>query len=291
MATVCTLATINSIQDLKVFLFTLDQFNSVKPVVYLLCDSAIETIIKEKNVIQYSGIIHIYTGLDKYKTINRRMMINQAGNIYKTMWEDFMMEKATVIDNAFNNGADKVFFFDSDICFLGPLPDLPEKAKIGVCQHMIKPADEARYGKYNGGYIWTNDKGMTEYWRQACKTSRFYDQAALEDVVAKYKTDELHEFPIQNNYGWWRMYQSVKSFQEKQKDWSIFRNEPFLTAGIRVDGKPLLSIHTHWSEINDIVTKEFNKWTYAMLVRLGKHGPAQSLSKFLSREFPNINNK
>lgn len=290
MTTVCTLATINSIQDLKVFLFTLEQFNTVKPTVYLLCDTATDNILKEKKTIQYSGIIHSDTGLDKYNTVNRKIMVNQPGINYKTLWEDFMMEKATVIDNAFNNGAANVFFFDSDICFMGPLPDVPEKIKIGVCHHMIKPADEAKYGKYNGGYIWTSDRSVTEFWRQASKTSRFYDQAALEDVVAKYKTEEVYEFPIQNNYGWWRMYQSVESFQNQQKSWSIFRNEPVLTAGIRINGKPLLSIHTHWLESNDIITKQFNLWTYYMLLRLGKHGPAQTICKFLSKEFPNLNN-
>jgi hypothetical protein len=285
---VCTLATSNSLQDLKVFLFTLALFNSSKPKVYLLCDLEIATLVKTL----YSGPLVIITGLDKYKTANatvsRKSLNQQKGTLYKTMWEDFMMEKATVMEHALKT-EDSVFLFDSDICFLGPLPSTPQNKKIGVSPHMIKPIDEDRYGKFNAGYLWTSDKRVPAAWREASKSSRFFDQAALEDVIKMFTEDEIHLFSKQNNYGWWRMFQSTETSTALQKEWAIFRNTP--GSGIRVDGSPLLSIHTHWSEQNDYVTYQFNVWVLGFLTRLGNHPPATSLYRYLTKEFPHLAQK
>jgi hypothetical protein len=271
MVAVCTLSTINTIKDLSVFLYTLDLFNTVKPKVYLLCDSETAKLAPT----MYKGPLTIDTGLDRYGTVDRKRMTNQRGMLYRTLWEDFMMEKATIMDIAFEK-EDAVFFFDSDICFMGQLPQIPQTAQIAVSQHMIKPIDEDRYGKFNAGFLWTSDKKVPNLWREASKTSRFYDQAALEDVIKSFNHDQVHACEIQNNYGWWRMYQSTEQASSLQKDWSIFRNEATPTAGIRVNGSALLSIHTHWSETNDIVTVAFNKFVFNYLVRLGKHSPAQA---------------
>ena len=285
-AVVCTLSTINTIKDLKVFFFTLDLFNPVKPKVYLLCDTETSKLAP----LMYKGQIIIDTGLDNYGTVNRKQMTNQRGLIYKTLWEDFMMEKATIMDIAFEK-ENAVFFFDSDICFLGQLPQIPENVKIGVSQHMIKPIDEDRYGKYNAGFMWTNDKKVPNLWRNASKTSRFYDQAALEDVVKEFQINTVHNFTIHNNYGWWRMYQSTESPTNLQKNWSMFRNDPTPNVGIRIGSMPLLSIHTHWAELTDHVTRNYNIFVVGFLNRLGKHPPAQSLLKFLVKEFPHLDIK
>ena len=285
MVAICTLSTINSIQDLKVFLFTLNLFNNDKPTVYLLCDTATANYVTDNKL--YKGTLVINNGLDRYGDVNRKRMTNQRGFIYKTLWEDFMMEKATVMDLAFEK-EESVFFFDSDICFMGKLPVIPENKNIAVSQHMIKPIDEDRYGKFNAGFLWTNDKTVPNRWREASKISRFYDQAALEDVIKPYNSEEIYYFPIQNNFGWWRMYQSTESVQNIQKKWAIFRNENIPTVGIRVDGQPLLSIHTHWSETNDFVTRQYNLWILGYLTRLGKHPTANALYRFLIKEFPNL---
>lgn len=283
MAVVCTLSTINTIKDLKVFLFTLELFNPNKPKVYLLCDTDTAKVAKDL----YKGELIIDTGLDRYGDVNRKRMTGQRGMLYKTLWEDFMMEKATVMDLAFEK-ENNVFFFDSDICFLGQLPEIPPSAKIAVSPHMIKPIDEDRYGKFNAGFLWTNDKKVPNVWREASKTSRFYDQAALEDVVKVFQKDEVYNLPIQNNYGWWRMYQSTEPSITLQKNWSMFRNTNIPSVGIRVGDSPLLSIHTHWSETIDLATSHFNLFVFSYLRRLGKHTPAQTLIRFLQKEFPHL---
>jgi hypothetical protein len=286
MVAICTLATSNVIQDLKVFLFTLDLFNSIKPTVYLLCDQE----VADSALTMYSGQINIIASLDKYKNgkeLSRKILTAQKGIQYKTMWEDFMMEKATIMEIALKT-EQSVFFFDSDICFMGQLPDIPPNTHLALSQHMIKKIDEERYGKFNAGFLWTDDKRVPSEWRKAAKTSRFYDQAALEEIVALFEPESVHFFSIQNNYGWWRMYQSTESSSEIQKKWSIFRNEPILTSGIRVNQSPLLSIHTHWSETNDRITVHFNLWVIGFLLRLGKHQTAQTLYNFLTKTFTHL---
>lgn len=287
MVAICTLSTINSLNDLKVFLFTLGLFNNELPTIYLLCDTPTTKFIEEQKI--YKGKVISSNDLDKYGPVNRQKMIYQRGINYKTMWEDFMMEKTTIMDLAFEH-EESVFFFDSDICFLGQLPQIPESAKLGLSHHMIKPVDEDRYGRYNAGYLWTNDKSLPQNWRQASKTSKFYDQAALEDLVKYYNVNEIHQFPIQNNYGWWRMYQSTESVATKQKTWTFFRNSPIPSVGISVDGQPLLSIHTHWDS-QDFVTNSFNQWTLSFLSRLGKHPPAQALYRFILNNNPKLRSK
>ena len=286
MVAVCTLSTINSLSDLKVFFFTLELFNTILPTIYLLCDTLTETYLKQYPL--YKGKIIINTGLDRYGEVNRKRMTSQRGFIYKTLWEDFMMEKATIMDLAFEH-EESVFFFDSDICFMGQLPLIPESAIFGVSQHMIKPIDEERYGKFNAGFLWTKDKSVPNKWREASKTSRFYDQAALEELVKFYTPESVYEFPIQNNFGWWRMFQSTETVQAIQKKWSMFRNESIPSVGIRINSDPLLSIHTHWNETNDYVTRQYNMWILSILLRLGKHPPAQALYRFLLKEFPHLN--
>ena len=283
---ICTLSTINSINDLKVFFFTLDLFNTNKPKVYLLCDSQTAKIAPTL----YKGEIIIHTDLDKYGDVNRKRMTGQRGVLYKTQWEDFMMEKATIMEIAFEKET-AVFFFDSDICFMGTLPEIPSTAKIAVSPHMIKPIDEERYGKFNAGFLWTSDNEVPNRWRNASKNSRFYDQAALEDVVKFFQPSEVYHFPVQNNYGWWRMYQASEPSMTQQKAWSMFRNTSIPNVGIRITDSPLLSIHTHWSEMTDLATCHFNLFVFNYLFRLGKHPPAAALTKFLQKTFPHLEMK
>ena len=277
---VCTIATTPAAADLRVFLSTLELFNSPAPTVYLLCDSAIH-----ESPPQYKGTLKTSPALDTYKNHNRAQMEMTRGKAYKTMWEDFMMEKATVMELAFKEPQTSgVFFCDSDICFMGPLPQ--PICEIGVCPHMIKPADEQRFGKYNAGFVYTTDSTFPEKWRTAAKTSRYYDQAALEDIVAATPSTSVYEFPVQTNYGWWRMFQGTKAPQELVNQWSIFRRENH--SGICVSGEPLLSVHTHFTETRDPATREFNRVVFLYLCRLGKHAPAAALVKILTREFQHL---
>jgi len=280
---VATLATNLSIGDLKVFLATLALFNSSKPTVYLLCDTQTkETIVKAD---LYDKIVYS-TELDQYSGKSRISMERTSGLRYKTRWEDFMMEKASVLEQAFTAGEKRVFFFDSDICFMGPLPVLPPTVRLGLCRHMIKLQDEARYGTYNAGFVYTTDPNMPQLWRSASTRSRYYDQAALEEVEQNYSAGEILHLPMQNNYGWWRMFQGSESSQIILSRWSM--NPAPMTSGITIMGEPLLSIHTHWGETDINPTSMFNKYVYRWLCQLKSHPPAAALLKILHQEFPHL---
>lgn len=271
----------NALKDLRVFLFTLSLFNSAPPKVYLLCDNYVA-----KHLPSYRGEIIVDRGLNTYATLNRAAMERMPGKNYKTLWEDFMMEKTVIMDKAFKDNQTTVFFFDSDICFTGPLPDVPPTAKLCLSPHMIRPGDEQRYGTYNAGFLYSTDPSMPESWRIHAKTSRYYDQAALEDVEKNYIEAEVYKFPIHNNYGWWRMFQSTNSPQTIANSWGLHRQENY--SGIKAHGQMLLSIHTHWGETNDQITLTYNRFVFQHLVKLNQHKPAQMLRNFLVNEFPHL---
>jgi hypothetical protein len=185
------------------------------------------------------------------------------------------------MDKAFADKTKSVFFSDCDICFMGPLPEVPQEYKLALSPHEIRPKDELKFGHFNAGFLWTCEPHMPELWRQASKRSRYYDQAALEEVCTKLPT---YIFDKSINYGWWRMYQAVTPHDKLQAEWTIFRTAT--TSGIKVKGQHLLSIHTHMLEKRDLITILFNRFVISKLITLaaGKHKNAQLFLKFLKNE-------
>jgi hypothetical protein len=207
----------------------------------------------------------------------------QVNDILLEATHDITLSTGTSWDLSATTG---VYYLDSDICFFNSLPVIPPNYKVALSPHMIHPRDEALYGKYNAGFLWVRDLEAVDAWRKACGSSRFFEQAALEVFDSEKWSSTRYLFPIQENYGWWRMYQGTQSPQALQSEWSIFRRDH--TSGLCVSGKPLLSIHTHFGERTDIVTCAFNDYVFQYLCRLGKYPPAAALVKFLTREFQHL---
>jgi len=190
------------------------------------------------------------------------------------LWVNFMLEKTRLLDWALETAPD-VLFCDADLCFMGPLFEIPEDAKLAVSRHEIRPQDEARFGAFNGGMIWVTSKDQVALWRSATATSRFFEQASIEDLVAADPTSYM--IPRTENYGWWRLFQGVKSPQELASEWSV-------STCIKVSGQPLGSVHTHFGEVRDAATVEFNKWVLSMLA-LDKRPKARELLTFIRMMF------
>jgi hypothetical protein len=277
---ICTIATKTAEKDLKVFLYTLGLYNNPPPPVFILCDNYIK-----ENMPKYIGNIESNNILEKYSGKNRQQMENTVGKNYKTEWEDFMMEKASVLKWAFSKGAKSTYFMDSDICFLGKLIHPPENVSLAVSQHEILPQKQALFGIYNAGYMWTSDSSIPEKWCEASKTSRYYDQAALEDLVKNTPVEKVFMIPTQCNYGWWRMYQNTEPYKTIQTKWALNRNGTIKSSGIYVNGSALLSIHTHWGEKKDNQTIMFNNFVLAKLKLLHKYDSTGKLLKFIQKEF------
>lgn len=284
---ICTIATANSVKDLQVFFFTLNLFNVEFPDVFVLCDDVVHDYLNTSQ--PYRGKLHCYNRLNYASGFDRKKMERMPGTKYPTLWEDFMMEKTEIMDIAFRQGAGSVLFLDSDICFMGALPDFALLAshRIGVCRHMIIPEDEVKYGRYNAGYVWTSDPTLPSRWREAAKDSHFFDQVALEktvDLSLSENADSVYFFPVQHNYGWWRMFQGTNSPAELKKRWNTRLHSSPSHSGIYIDNAPLLSIHTHW-KTTDRVTRKFNRWVFRLLKQLKKHEPALKISHYLRHEF------
>ena len=275
---ICTLATESAYKDLIVFLYTLGLYNTPAPHVFILGDNFIKA-----NMPIYKGRLDCKTSLQAYSGRNRKQMESSSGILYRTQWEDFMMEKASVLSWAFSKGAVSAYFLDCDICFLGPLIHPLASYSLAVSPHHIQSKYESTFGQYNAGYIWMSNPEIPGKWREAAKTSRYYDQAALEVLVDEYK-DTTHMLPIQVNYGWWRMFQGTVSSEEIQKGWTT-DDRRSKTSGIRVNGSALLSIHTHWGERSDSQTIQFNRFVLNKLKGLSKCDSSVQLLRFLTREF------
>lgn len=285
-----TLATGEAEKDLRLLLFSLALWNPTPPKVYIACDTA---IAKAAASFGYPGKLVTRVCLDSYTGRNRQEMEQTPGKVFGSQWFDFMAEKISLMDTVFQKekkAADVgVFFCDADICFLAPLPQIPDATLAAFSPHDIRPADEAKYGRYNGGYLWVSDPAVLLSWREACRTSTFYEQKALEGVAAAVRAADadgaLYEFPRTNNYGWWRMWQSTQHPMELQREWTMNRHKAAGGSGILLDGQPVVSIHTHFWERRDQATAVFNDWVVSWLRRIsGGHPPTRRLLGYLEKQ-------
>jgi hypothetical protein len=285
---IATLATGTVKSDLGLFLFTLSLWNTSPPTVYLLCDQAIADAVSS---FHYPGKIVTRVGLDAYSGLTRAQMERIPG-VYKNLFFDLCVEKTNVMkwvfETAPNISETGVLYCDCDICFLAPLLDIPETATLAVSHHQIRPQDEALYGKYNGGVLWAKTVQSIHTWIDACKTSRFVDQAAIEDLVTATDPATTYQIPRIQNYGWWRMFQGTRPAADLQAEWSMNRNKAAGGSGILVNGEPLGSIHTHFGETRDLVTNAFNVWVLGWLRKLAVgHAPARRMVAYIEKNFPN----
>jgi len=277
-----TLANEHAIPDLKRFLATLQVWNKELPPLYLLCTVAVEHQIKGL----YKGEINISTELEPYKGLSRQQMEHLPSKKgYPNLFYDFTAEKTVLLSWALTHMTIKkkgqgVLFCDSDIFWLAPLPTIPQTATLAISAHGIRLNDEAKYGIYNAGFFWTKDPNIPILWRKAIKTSRFFEQAAIEDLV-KLNPTTVHIFGQECNYGWWRLLQAPVLVQEKKKEWTLFRSTEH--SGILVSGIPLVCIHTHFDEKNDLLTITFNEFIIEKLKILNSQPKVKPLLQIINK--------
>jgi hypothetical protein len=169
------------------------------------------------------------------------------------------------------------WFLDADICLFSALPAIPEGKKIALSPHMIRVGDERRFGTYNAGMVWVRDPTLLDKWKGATHSSRFYEQAALEDVAREVAPEELYVLPIQHNFGWWRLDQSADPPPMIQKRLGYKRG--LGNVGLSFDGEVLCSIHTHWKD-----AIPFNQWIRGALEVVARsHPPAKQFLGHLKR--------
>ena len=225
----CFISTYNSSHELIGMLLSLSiHHNNSK--VYGLVDSKTNELIN--NFIPKIQLqLFLRVTLDKYSNKNRSIMVNEK------LWDEFQMQKANVIKYALESEND-TFFLDSDIIFLNPIEFIDKTKEIGVSPHFTKKENTDEVGYYNGGCLWTKNKEVPNDWIKFTKTSRYHDQASIEDLAKKYS---FQEFGKEVNFMPWRIIVGNNS-QEVVNTININNNE------INIGNKPLIFLHTHFHD-------------------------------------------
>ena len=263
-----------ALADYKVFVKTLEVWHPDAHL-YIFTDSATPVA-----TVPFKGTTHIKEALNAYTGKTRQQMEQLPGIRYANLFTDYTYEKAAVLEWVFSfETGEGVWFLDADISHLAPLPSIPPTATLALSPHSIRPRDEALYGHYNAGFLWMRDDRFIAPWREAGKTSRFFEQVPLETIAAQ-AADGLYEFPIQVNFGWWRMFQGTASSTEIQAKFSFFRQDTSI--GIRYDGVPLQSIHTHWYQRDRSITTTFNTWFNDLLTKFKSHPPIAAFKRHIT---------
>ena len=225
----CFISTYNCTHELIGMLLSLS-IHHKNSKVYGLIDTETKNrldIIKPQLRLQ----LYLNVTLDKYSNKNRNIMVNEG------IWDAFQMQKANVIKFALENETDTMFL-DSDIIFFNPINVIDKSKELGVSPHYIKKSNTDEVGYYNGGCLWTKNKNVPNDWIEFTKTSRYHDQASIEDLAKKYDTQEFGE---EVNYMPWRIILSDNPNITKSQI-TIANNE------ININNKPLIFLHTHFHD-------------------------------------------
>jgi len=261
-AAVCTIATIDALSYLKIWLYSLALWNaselqSGQTHAYIMGDAAIVSEMSKCNYLW----LHIIGGLDSYSHLGRKQMLEMPATVpallaaNRSLWDQFQLEKTTVLANALRERPNALFT-DSDITFMAPLRHLPAGYNVILAPHYIRRNDENRFGRFNGGWVWVNSILPLATWRRATRTSRFHEQAALEELTVIHQCAAL---PPTEDFGWWRLYQSDKSPQKQAELFGI--NNGILTFA----GEKLTSVHTHFAQPGDRFVVGFNNLILRLL--------------------------
>jgi hypothetical protein len=237
----CTVSTNPCKHELKILLSTLAKCHP-KSKVYIVCDTPTYDSISNIN----GGLqLHLYVELDQYSNLSRQEMTE------KGIWGEFQMAKATAIEHALSHNTDTLFV-DCDVVFLEPV-HIDTSKQLGVSRGYINKETASKVGIYNGGFLWTNQRTLPAKWRQYTKTSRYFDQASIEDLTREYT---FFEFPEQYNFQSWRFI--VGDTPNPEKYFTPTRGH------ILYKDKRLQSIHTHFQDsrfkpINDFFLKQLKE--------------------------------
>jgi hypothetical protein len=281
MVCITTISTGNDATlDLFLLIKSIELFESPLPTLYIATDEKTKPMIES---IKYKGTKKIYTIMNEYTDKTRSMMEASHGVKFPTLFHDYTAMKLDIMRIAFEAESDqRVYFLDSDICLLAPLPTPSSTIKLGLSPHLIREHDEKLFGKYNAGYLYMSDKSLLDVWKSAIYGSRFFEKSV--------KSDELIEFGDAVNFGWWRMYQSSNTPAEQLARFGINRS---VGAGLTFDSKPLFSIHTHFTEKSKTnSTSSFNNFIINQLKKLERgHKPAKALLHYIESIMPKDESK
>ena len=297
---ISTMATENSYKDLQLMLFSLYQFHPTMKV-YVVCDDFVGEALfgktdKDGNVVEEGWLslnvptlqIICIESLSQYTEMNRQQMEKNG------TWLMFMLRKCDGIDYAMHNDNQRnVLFVDSDMVFLNTIEDqcgidnthngMTMAIDIGRSPHYNRKVNQEQFGKYNGGFLFINHHGFTDWWKFASSTkSRYYEQASIEDADEAFSTFDV---PIQYNYGWWRLYEcEPNQIVEREKQFRV------IDGTLMYDGSPLRTIHTHFEERKFSYIVKYNIFIMRLLLAC-KNDKQKNIFHYINDNFFNLSAK
>lgn len=221
--------------------------------IYIFVDQEVKNCIDNLTPKPKLDIVCI-VNLDKYSNM-RRIDMTRLG-----IWDDFQMNKAKVIEKALTENKDTLFL-DSDIVIIDKICDIDDSKDLGVSPQFIRENYVNETGYYNGGMLWVKNKKIPQKWIEYTKTSRYHDQASIEDLVKEFS---YFEFGENYNLQSWRFELGLEPRNVIESHINIKNNKLFYKE------QPLKFIHTHF---NDIRFKSFNSFMVNKMIeaKLYKH--------------------
>ncbi len=225
----CFISTFNCIDELIGMLLSLSIHHNNSKVYGLVDSNTYNLLINFIPKIQLQLFLRIT--LNKYSNKNRNIMVQEK------IWDEFQMQKANVIKYALENERDTMFL-DSDILFLNSINCIDKTKELGLSPHYVKKSNTDEVGYYNGGCLWTKNINVPHDWIKFTKTSRYHDQASIEDLAKKYS---YFEFGKEINFMPWRIL-LVNDQKEVVNSININNNQ------LNIGSKPLVFLHTHFND-------------------------------------------
>ena len=228
-ASFSTICTSNCAFELTGLLLSLSVYHTDETI-YIMSDTKTKKIID--NITPTPRLnIKWFIELDEYDGMNRQIM--EQKNLIKEFWNN----KARIMSKALENEKDTLFL-DSDIIITGIIDDIDNSKEIGVSPQFITQEHIDKTGYYNGGCVWTKNKEVPNDWINFTKTSRYVDQASIEDLAKKYT---YFEFGENYNLQCWRLMLSPETPQQIANHITSLPNDK-----LYYKNKPLKFVHTHF---------------------------------------------
>ena len=241
----CSMCTSTCAFELKGLLLSLSVYHTDETI-YIMSDSKTKKLVEEMTPKPRLNI-KWFVELDEYDGLNR-MMMEQKG-----LFTKFLMSKPNIIKKTLEYEKDTLFL-DSDIIILDELNDIDDTKELGVSPQFIKQETIDETGYYNAGCLWTKSKELPDDWIKYSETSRYFEQASIEDLVKKYS---YFEFGENYNLQCWRY---ILSPEGPRKISSHISSDKGV---VMYKDKPLKFIHTHFldqrfNDFNNLLVNHIN---------------------------------
>ena len=241
----CFICTNSSFNELQGMLLSLSLYHP-NASVYGLVDTKTKKNIENLMYLLKLNL-KLFVTLDKYSDKNRKIMESEG------IFKEFLFNKAEVMKIALKENNDTMLL-DCDIVFFKPIDNIDKTKELALSPHFIKKENVDEVGYYNIGVLWTKNIEVVNDWIFYTKTSRYFEQASLEDLAKKYT---FQEFGKEINFMPWRIIVGENP-QEVVNSININNNQ------LNIGNKPLVFLHTHFDDqrfiqINNIFINALTK--------------------------------